>query len=118
MKQTVEYVKENNGYFRIYATDVRSQPYIFFLYYLQEPLPKFLETVNFNQTESRSHNLVKNFENFYFGGDLKEASLDLGYLYVLTPSEYDGLKYKNVFSIKKKILYPNGTDAFFLVSYP
>lgn len=118
MKQAAEYIKENNGYFQIYATDVRSQPYIFFLYYLQEPLLKFLETVKYNQTESRSHNLVTNFDNFYFGGNLTEAMPNYGDLYILTPSEYDGLRYKNTFNIKKKILYPNGTDAFFLVSYP
>lgn len=118
MKQSVDYIKQNNGYFRVYVTDIRSQPYIFFLYYLKEPLPKFLETVNYNQTESRSHSLVDNFSDFYFGGDLKEGYPNPGYLYILTPSEYDGLRYKNVFNIKKKILYPNGTDAFFLVSYP
>lgn len=118
MKQAVEYIKENNGYFRIYVTDVRAQPYIFFLYYLQESLPKFLDSVQYNQTESRSYNLVTQFENFYFGGDLMEAYPNPGFLYILSPSEYDGLRYKSVFNIKKKILYPNGTDAFFLVSYP
>ena len=118
MKQAVEYVKENNGYFRVYVTDVRSQPYIFFLYYLQEPLPRFLANVYFNNAESRSYNLIENFDNYYFGGDLKEVTPNPGFLYILTPSEYDGLRYKNTFNIKKKILYPNGTDAFFLVSYP
>lgn len=118
MKQSVDYIKQNNGYFRVYVTDIRSQPYIFFLYYLHEPLPKFLETESFNQTESRNHNLIENFDNFYFGGDLKEGYPDPGYLYILTPSEYDGLRYKNTFNVKKKIVYPDGTDAFFLVSYP
>ncbi len=66
MKQAVEYIKENNGYFQIYVTDVRAQPYIFFLYYLQEPLPRFLESVKYNETNSRSYNLVTQFENFHF----------------------------------------------------
>lgn len=119
MKQAAEYIKDHNGYTPIYMTDARSQPYIYFLYYLNTPLPKFLETVYYNNTKSRPSNLVTFFDNYHFGDwDPIESFPHPGVMYILTPSQYDGLRYKNEFQVKKLIKYPNSLDAFFLVSYP
>lgn len=117
MKQIVEYIKDHQEYPYIYMTNVRSQPYIFFLYYLRTPLPEYLNSVTYNPSKSKSYNTVSNYNRYYFAGwdetkDLpnKEA------LYILTPSEYDGLMYRSDFDVKKVIYYPNGTVAFFIVS--
>lgn len=118
MKQIVEFVKDNPKLSVVYMTDVRSQPYIFFLYYLQTPLPDYLNTVIYNRSETnKSYNLVSYFDKYYFGGwDIVGSMPSNGVLYVVTPSQYDGLKYREVFDIKKIIYYPNGTTAFYLVS--
>lgn len=119
MKQAVQYLKEHNGYFQVYVTAERSQPYIFFAYYLKMPLPEYLDTVYLNETKSRSFNLVSFFDKYHFGDwDPIESFPNPGVLYMLTPSEYDGLRHKNTFDVKKLIKYPNGLDAFYLVSYP
>lgn len=117
MKQIVEFVKNNPQYTSVYMTDVRSQPYIFFLYYLKVPPDELQEGVVYNHTSSRSYNLIEGFSGYYFGvWNPVESFPHPGVLYVVTPSQYDGLKYKNQFQTKLKIEYPNGTDAFFLVS--
>ncbi len=118
MKQIVEFIQANPQYNHIYMTDARYQPYIFFLYYLQTPLPDYLRTVTYNKTEiSRSYNNVFSFNKYFFGGwDSVESMPKLEVLYVLTPSQYDGLKYKLQFAIKETIYYPNETVAFYLVS--
>lgn len=119
MKESVEYVKDRNGYSQVFVTDVRSQPYIFFLYYLKEPLPKFLETVYLNETQTRSFNLVSFFDKYHFGDwDPLESMPNPGVLYIVSSSQYDGLVHKDIFDVKKRIRYPDGSDAFFLVSYP
>lgn len=118
MKQIVEYVKDNTQYSQVFITDVRSQPYIFFLYYLKIPLPEYLSSVVYNRSEAtKSFNSVSYFDRYYFGGwDPIGSSPEKGFLYVLTPSQYDGLRYKLVFQVKKVIYYPNGTLAYYLVS--
>lgn len=118
MKQIVEYVKEHNGYSKVYVTDIRFQPYIFFLYYLKTPLPKYLETVaKTSDVEHRKYNLVSSFDKYHFGDwDPIESALDIGVLYAVTPSQYDGLRNRDAFDVKKIIYYPNGTTAFYLVS--
>lgn len=117
MKQIVEYVKQHNEYDQVSMTEVRSQPYIFFLYYLKTPLPEFKNTVIYNNSENKSSNSVSNFDRYYFGGWNKVESLpEKGILYILTPSEYGGLKHKQEFKVKKLIKYPNSTDAFYIVS--
>ncbi len=119
MKESVEYIKDRNGYFQVFTTDVRSQPYIFFLYYLKEPLPKYLDTMYFNDTKTRSFNLVSVFDKYHFGDwDPIESMPNPGVLYIVSASQYDGLAHKEIFDVKKRIRYPDGTDAFFLVSYP
>ncbi|MFH0937177.1 MAG: glycosyltransferase family 39 protein [Candidatus Daviesbacteria bacterium] len=119
MKQIVDYVKDKNGYSRVYMTDIRSQPYIFFLYYLKTPLPEYLETVSFNTSQSRSSNLVASFGRYQFAyWDPIESSPVPLVLYIVGPNHYDGLRARDLFDIKKRILFPNGNDAFFIVGYP
>lgn len=119
MKQIVEYVNDHNGYSQIYTTDIRSQPYIFFLYYLKTPLPEFLGTVSYNDGKTKDTSLVSFYDKYWFGGwDPIESMPNPGVLYAVTSSQYDGLRYKSVFDIKKRIKYLDGRDAFFLVSYP
>lgn len=117
MKQIVEYVKLNPEYSQVFMTDIRSQPYIFFLYYLKMPLNEYLNTVVYNNSESKSYNNVAYFGRYFFAGwDPIESFPNKGALYIVSPSQYDGLRYKSSFDIKKKVIYPNGLDAFFIVS--
>lgn len=118
MKQIVEFVGEHPEYNQVFMTDVRSQPYIFFLYYLKLPLKEYLNNVIYNNNlENRSYNTVANFGRFYFGGwDPIESFPNTGVLYVVTPSQYDGLRHKSLFNVKKLVYYPNGLTAFYLVS--
>ena len=117
MKQIVEFTKDNPDYGPVLTTDIRSQPYIFFLYYLKTPLPEYLLRVVYNNSESKSYSMVSYFDKYFFGGwDTTESVPHKDVLYILTPYEYDGLKYKSRFDIRKKVQYPNGIDAFFIVS--
>ncbi len=118
MRQIVEYVKVHPEYSQVYMTDIRSQPYVFFLFYLKIPLPEYLNTVIYNnKVESKSFSSVSAFDRYYFGGwDPIESFPNKGVLYIVTPSQYDGLRHKLLFDIKKVIYYLNGSDAFYLVS--
>jgi len=118
MKQIVEFVKQHQEYDQVFVTDIRSQPYIFFLYYLKLPLPDYLYSViHNNNLDNRSHNNVASFDRFAFGGwDPIESLPTRGVLYVITPSQYDGLRNRSLFDVKKVIYYPNGSDAFYLIS--
>ncbi|OGE41571.1 hypothetical protein A3A45_00980 [Candidatus Daviesbacteria bacterium RIFCSPLOWO2_01_FULL_36_8] len=122
MKQIVEFVKENEEYNQIFVTDIRSQPYIFFLYYLKEPIPEYLNSVLYNNLqETKSFNMTasfrSNYRDFYFGGwDPVESAPQKDRLYVLSPSQYGGLRYREAFDVKKIIHYPNGGVAFYIVS--
>ncbi len=118
MKQIVEYVKDHKEYDQVFMTDARSQPYIFFLYYLKPDWGNYLSSVIYNNAESnRSYNTVSAYDRYYFGGWDPLASFPSpGVLYILTPSQYDGLMHKSTFDVKKVIYYPNGVTAYFLVS--
>lgn len=131
MKQSAEFVKAHPEYTQVYVTDIRSQPYIFFLFYLKTSLPEYLNSVVYNRLEeSKSYNTVSYFEdsyltqegqrkrvNFFFGGwDPVESMPDRNVLYVLSSSQYDGLRHKAEFDVKKLIYYPDGSTAFYLVS--
>lgn len=118
MKQVVEYVKENDDkYDQVFMTDIRSQPYIFFLYYLKYSLPDFLRRVSYNNEESKTFSAVSYFGKYYFGGwDPIESMPTPGVLYILSPSQYDGLRHKALFDVKKTVYYPNGSAAFYMVS--
>lgn len=117
MKQIVEFVKLHPEYNQVYITDIRSQPYIFFLFYLKTPLPEFLNTVVYNRGEISKTSVVAYYDKYFFGGgDPIESMPNPGVLYVLSPSQYDGLRHRADFNMVKKIYYPDGGDAFFLVS--
>jgi len=118
MREIVDYVKENEtNYYAVYMTDIRSQPYIFYLFYLKYPLPQFLKTVKYNETIQRPSNLVVSFDKYKFGiWDPIESFPEKGILYVVGPSHYSGLRHKTLFRVVKAINYPNGTEAFYLVS--
>jgi hypothetical protein len=116
MKQIVEYVAVRPDIYKVYVDKIRQQPYIFFLYYLKTPLPEFLKTVKYDQSESSSYSTVLSYGRYQFGGwNPIESYPSKGILYVVTPSYYDGLSYKNFFDVVKLIKYPNGNNAFFLV---
>lgn len=118
MKQVVGYVKEHPEYIQVNMTDIRSQPYIFFLFYLKTPLPEYLNTVIYNNSDNtKSFNTVSVFDKYYFGGwDPIESMPTRGVLYILTSSQYDGLRHKSEFDIKKLIKHPDGATAFLMVS--
>jgi len=117
MKQIVTYIAEHENYSQIFMTDIRHQPYIFFLFYLKTSLPEYLNTVVYNRSEDRKgYNLVSYFDKYFFGGwDVVDSVPNSGVLYILTPSEYDGLRHKNEFNVKKLVQYPNDTAAFCLI---
>ena len=95
---------------------IRQQPYIFFLYYFKTPLPELLQTVKYEETEAKSYNTVRSFNNYQFGGwDPIESYPSDKILYIVTPSYYSGLKYILNFEVKKLIKYPDGSNAFYIV---
>jgi len=118
MRETVKYLKSQKNVGAVYMTNVRQQPYIFFLYYLKTPAPQFLQTVNYNRTISKSFSLVSSFGKYHFLDDLEFAYSYPGYgiYYVLTGPEYTGLHYKKDFEVKSRILYPDGSEAFYIVT--
>lgn len=116
MKQTVGFVKNHPEYSQVFVTDVRAQPYIFFLYYLKTPLPDYLNSAILNNSKVSDYNNVSMFGRYSFGNwDVVQSFPSKEVLYILTPSEYDGLWYKKDFDIKKEVLYPNKTVAFYII---
>lgn len=117
MKQIVGYLKDHpRDYFRVYMDKIRQQPYIFFLYYFKTPLPELLQTVKYDETESKSYNTVISFDKYRFGNwDIIDSRPDPGIIYIVTPSYYTGLRYGYQFDVKKLIKYPNGNDAFYII---
>lgn len=118
MKEIVNYVKDSGDkYDEVFMTDTFNQPYIFYLFYLKYPLKPYLRTVHRNTGLSRPSNLVLSFDKYNFGNwDPIESPPRPGVLYIVKPAHYTGLRYINSFETVKKIQYPNGTDAFYLVT--
>ncbi len=117
MADVVSYVKDNPQYYKVYMTNIRQQPYIFFLFYLKTPLNEFLESVKYDTSGQKSYNTVARYDRFQFGGwDEIESFPNSEILYVVEPAKYTGLRYKDRFEVKKLVKYPNGADAFYLVS--
>lgn len=117
MKETVEFIHDNPMYSTVYMDKVRQQPYIFTLFYTEMPLPEFLSTVKYDETESKSYNTVVSYDRFNFGNWYFVDSQPYdGYLYVLEPYKYSGLRNINDFEVVKLVKYPDNTDAFYLVS--
>ncbi len=118
MKEVIEFVKNNPKYRDIYMTNVRGQPYIFFLFYTQKPLEEYLSEVEYNNIpQNKNFNLVASFDKYLFEYWDPISILPVeGNIYILTPDQYDGLKYKSAFKVKNVIEYPNKTTAFYMVS--
>lgn len=117
MKQVVNYVRDHPEYDEVYMTAERQEPYIFYLFYLKTSLPTYLKTVEYNNTLSRPANTVTGYSKFHFGlWDPIESQPVSHVLYVVTPSDYTGLRYKLLFDTVYAVKYPNGSDAFFLVT--
>lgn len=117
MKQVVEYVKGHPEYKEVYITNIRSQPYIFFLFYTKKPLEEYVREVEYNNSKSRSFSLVSSFDRYFFEyWDPIEALPDPNKLYIVTSSQYDGLRHKNDFAIKKIVYFPDGSIAFYLIA--
>ena len=116
MKQIAEFIINDTQYDKVYMTKDRQQPYIFILNYLNYPVYDYLKTVKYDETQSKSYNVAESFGKFQFSNWDPIESLPIPYvLYVLTPSQYDGLRYRSLFDIKDLIKYPDGSDAYFLV---
>jgi len=117
MKDAALYASRNPQYSMVYVDKIRQQPYIFFLYYLKVPLPSLLKTVKYDNTEASSFNTVSSFGKYNFGNwNPIDSYPSSDILYVVTPSYYTGLRYFTKFNIKKLVKYPNGTDAFYIIS--
>ena len=117
MKEVVKYVQKHPEYDEVYMTAERQEPYIFYLFHLKTPLPSYLKTVKYNTTISRPANTVASYSKFHFGLWDPVESQPIPYvLYVVTPSDYTGLRYKYLFDTVYTVKYPNGSDAFFLVT--
>ncbi len=114
MKDIVKFA-DKFDFDRVYMTESMMQPYIFFLYYLQTPLPEYLSSVKYNETKSAPSNVVYSYGKYQFIWDEYQSVPYMGALYVVRPSVYDGLFYKMSFDVVKLIKYPDGTDAFYLV---
>lgn len=118
MKQIVQFFQNNHQYSKIYMTDERHQPYIFFLYYLHYPVDSFQKSAVYNSSNSKDYNLVTSFDKYNFGNwDPIESKPDQGVAYVITPSQYDGLRYKAMLPPRSIIYFPNSKEvAFYIVS--
>ena len=117
MKDSVLYAQKHPEFNAIYVDKIRQQPYIFFLFYLKEPLPELLKTVKYDQTEASSYNTVSSFGRYNFGNWYTVDSIPSpDILYILTPSYHSGLRYLSSFTTQKLVKYPDGSDAFYLVS--
>ncbi len=116
MKEIVETVQDPK-YQQVYITDDRMQPYIFFLYYLK-PDPKMIaNSILYNQSKSKSYSLIEHFDKYYFGNwDVIGSMPNPGVAYVVTPSQYSGLRERLAFDIKKTVYFPDGSIAFIIVS--
>lgn len=119
IKQIVEYLNKTRGVNSVWMTKERSQPYIFFLYYLKTPLPEYLSSVKPNEGPTSGTNRISAFGKYHFGGwDAVESKPESGVYYVLTPYEYSGLKYIMQFNVLKIVKYPDGGDAFYIITSP
>jgi 4-amino-4-deoxy-L-arabinose transferase-like glycosyltransferase len=116
MKQAVLESK-NDKYSQVFMTEQRSQPYIFYLYYTKTSPQILLETVEYTRDISKTYNQVDFFDKYYFGGwDFVESFPHSGVLYVVTESQYSGLRHREAFQNTQVIRFPNGNPALYMVS--
>ena len=117
MKDSALFALKHPEYSMVYVDKIRQQPYIFFLFYLKVPLPVLLNTVKYDQTEAASYNTVSSFGKYNFGNwDPIDSYPAYDVLYIMTPYYYSGLRYLNKFDVVKLVKYPNGSDAFYLIT--
>ena len=117
MKQIANYVAEHPEYKKVYMDNIRQQPYIFFLFYTEQNVNKFLETVKYDEGQDRSFNTVASYGRYQFSDwDWVNSHPTRGYLYILEPSKYSGLVYRDELEVVKLVKYPDGGDAFYLVT--
>jgi len=117
MKEIVEYVDKHPEYKRVYVDNIRQQPYIFFLFYTEQNVNKFLETVKYDEGQDRSFNTVASYGRYQFSDwDWVNSHPTRDYLYIIEPSKYSGLSFKYEFEVVKLVKYPDGGDAFYLVT--
>jgi len=117
MKQITQYIKGRSDITKVYMDNVRSQPYIFFAYYLKTPLNDFLAGIKYQEGETKSYNTVESYLNYQFGNwNWVESYPTYGYFYVIEPSKYSGLRNINDFEVVKLIKYPDNSDAFYIVT--
>ncbi len=116
MKEIVEYTKSRSNIERVYMTDSRSQPYIFFRFYNPIANDDFLKTAVLDTSPQSPSNILERYDKYIFGRwDRINSMPTKGIVYVLTPSEYSGLMHRTDFEVKKLVKYPNGSDAYFIV---
>lgn len=116
MKEAVAYVKSRSDAERVYVTDSRSQPYIFFRFYNPISNLEFGKNIVLDESQWKLSNTVEMYDKYVFGRWDKVNSMPYPkVLYILTSTEYSALLHKNDFEVKKLIHYPDGGDAFYIV---
>lgn len=119
MKQIVETIKKQDpeSVQSVYMTIDRCQPHIFFLYYLGTDVNSYNKTMIVNEGPKSGCEIINSFEKYNFGTwDFVWSRPIQGVYYVLTPNEYSGLAHINDFTVIEKIQYPDGSDAYFIVT--
>jgi hypothetical protein len=116
MREVVEYVKARSDVERVYVTDSRSQPYIFFRFYNPISNSEFSKSAALDVSQWKSSNTFELYDKYVFGRWDKVASMPIPkVLYILTSTEYSALAQRVNFEVKKVVHYPDGGDAFFIV---
>jgi hypothetical protein len=117
MKQIVGYLNKQKHVSEVYMTIERCQPHIFFLYYLGTNVNDYLNSREVNQGPKSGCSGINSFGKYHFGNwDSVQSQPAYGVFYVLTPSEYNGLAQRNSFSLAKTVYYPDGSDAYYIVT--
>ena len=117
MREVVEFVKAHPEYYKVYMTNIRQQPYIFYLFYENKDPSKFLKSAKYDSSSERSFNTVRAYDRYQFGGwDTVESIPNPEILYIVQPADYVGLRLREIFDIQYLVKYPNGVEAFYIVS--
>lgn len=117
MKQIVEYVYAHPEYNGVFMTNVRAQPYIFFLYYLKTPLRDFTDSVVYNSKGTEGQSLVDSFGKYHFNNwDPLNCPLYPDVLCIVSANEFGGQHAPALLKTKEIVKYPNGEIAFYIIS--
>ena len=116
LKEAVLFIKSRPKAERVYVTDVRSQPYIFFRFYEPISNEEFRKRLVLDESKWKLSNTVEMYDNYVFGRwDVVHSMPTSNMIYVITASEYHGLLHRNDFEVLKIIKYPDGGEAFYIV---